>query len=800
MPTAAELSGDFSGVDPRTQLPFGPVYDPETGLQFPGNVIPRDPDRIDPMALKFNQVAFAAPNCTACLAAGLGFNYVGNGAGYSKMVRYHGRLDHRIGDRDNLFFNFQFNPSKSIALASPIPAEPVASDTPSGFYALSWNHVFNPRLLNEARAGYVRNKGVVGQVADAQGAFPFHNTPFYSPEIYPMIILTGYPAPFGNQLMSQKIMTEEEHWDFSDNLTWMHGNHQIKVGAEVIRDHFYGSSNFGGFFIYGDQLPAALGYTMNTVADYLLGVPLLAVGLQGTGKATMVERSRPGLYFQDDWKISSRLTLNLGLRWDYQQRWHDSNTTLNRLGTLDLSPASYAMGGRFLLAGSPDYYVPGTGVVKGSGPPLVRSQIVDPAPKDFQPRIGLAYRPFNNNKTAIRAGYGIYFVVPDANSLAFEMVTPPFQYFTTIVNIPATTKMEDFFPSIGPLGSGTEANGIHNRDPRVQQWTLSIQHQIANNFLLSAEYLGNHGTRNTFTMNINEPALPNAQQLAELKANPANNLTMALARLPLPNVGYQFQYVTDASDSWYHALNLKAEGRFRQRLHFSASYTWAKALDQVSAEQLFPVTVYNHRLDKSYADFDHRHRFVASWVYNLPLGEQFLVPHNAALKKLVAGWEFTGISTFESGPPFSVGMGVDTSFRGGIGTVYPNLTGPPVYSDIRASNGIFLTPTNYTHPPWGQLGGTPRNYLHGPGLNNFDLGFIKNTAIKERVRVQFRAEMFNAFNHAQFYTGNQALAYSIAAPAQGQTEPQVQYYSPSQFGRVSARSSRIVQFGLKLLF
>jgi len=688
---------------------------------------------------------------------------------------------------------------------------PTHGPTGSGLYSLSWSHIFRPNLLNQARISFMRTDTVTEQQNSANGQFTFTNTPFSDSTLYPMDIISGYPnngccGVYGNQLFSQAIHTVDEHGSANDDLTWMHGTHQFKLGGEVLRDHFYVRNTLNAVFIYGDNLPAAWGFTGNAMGDFFLGVPLEGITYQGSGRASLVERWRDNVYFQDDWKASSNLTLNLGLRWDWFQRWHDSNTTLNRLGTVDLSPASYAMGGRYLMAGSPNYYLTGVGVVQGTGAPLIRSQIVDPELTDFQPRIGLAYRPFKDNKTAIRAGFGIYYYAQWANALSFTETDPPFEFEVSQVNEPPAVPLghpytlDTFWPNLATTGVGGTGLDPRNRDPRMYQWTLSVQHQVSNSTLFSLEYLGNHSQHNMFSMWPNEPPLPNSSQLAQLEANPNLSYPLALARVPLPNIALQYEYDDNDADSWYEALNVKAEGRYRQGFHWSSLYTWSKALDLASEDNIEPTTVYNLRLNKGYAEFDHPQRFVSTAVYNLPFGETYLVPTNSALKKLVSGWEVTGISTFESGAPFNIAMGVDTSFRGGL-NVNPAMTGPPVFSNIRKTNGIYLTPQNFTAPPFGTLSGEiARNSIHGPGVNNFDLGFIKNTVVREKLRLQFRAEMFNAFNHAQFNIGAQSVAYGIAPPAAGQTLPQVLYNPASQFGRVSARAPRVIQFALKLLF
>ena len=828
MPTADMLNGDFSGFNPITRSNFGPIFDPATvpgpfgsGTPFPGNIIP-SARFTGTRGKALADLAFRAPNCAACLDAGLGFNYVAEAAGYNRFDRYMGRVDHRFSEGDNLYFSFLFNPSDTTRARDPGGIEGVATHVPNRthLYTLGWNHIFSPRLLNNARASYFRFMSVWEQEDDAQGAFQFQNTPYGDPNLYPMLQVVGYPGwPFlgsfyGSQIASQTIYTGENHWDFTDDMTWIHGNHQLKFGGEMIRDYFFVRNTIGAYLLLtADGLPSMWGYTGNGLADLLMGVPFVGITYQKAtpvGRCERVERSRTAAYFQDDWKVNSRLTLNLGVRWDWYQRWHDSRTDLNRLGTIDLSPESYAVGGRFLWGGTPNYYITGQGLVEGSGPPLIRSQIIDPAYKNFTPRVGLAYRPFNDNKTAIRAGYGIYFINEWANAFAFTVTTPPFYFPTTTVNInpdpfqwngtPWFT-YDTLFPAQPTTGAGLAGMNPRNRDPRVQQWTFSIQRQVSQNVLFSVEYLGNHGTHNRFSWPINAAPLPNDTDLAILKANPALSTTMADARRPLQNVARSFIWEDNMSNSWYQAMNVKADGRF-QRLYFSAAYTWSKALDQTSQDNTFGEVsnIQDMNAAKSYAGFDHRHRFVASGVYDLPFGDKVVVPSSAALKKLVEGWEVTAITTFESGPPFTVLMGPDTSFRGGV-AVRPVMTGPAVYSDIRKSDGIYLTQQNFTNPTFGTLnGGIARNLFHGPGVNNFDLGFIKNTVLKENVRLQFRAEMFNAFNHAQFRIGHQSLANTLLPPAPGETDPQIQYVSPSSFGRASARDSRIIQFGLKLIW
>jgi hypothetical protein len=799
-PTAQMLQGNFSGVDPLSgsaMTNFAPVIDPLTQAPFPGNQVPAS--RFSSFASAFLPVAFLPANCMACQAEGLGFNFVGQQPGLTDSEQYIGRIDHRLSQTDTLFGTFQVEPGTTISSPSPIPASVL--DTPSTAYMAAINeiHSFSPAAVNEFRIGYVRDRAVLQQAQDAKGAFDtFQNTPTSIPSLFPTIDVIGYPT-FGNGAISDRNFEVEDSWDGADNVSYLRGNHEFKAGFELIRAHFYNTVNLNAFFIYTDGLPSSLGFTGNGFADFLIGVPFEGVTFQGTGKADMVERSVYGSYLQDTWKASRRLTLTAGLRYEFPQAWHDSDTTLNRLGTLDVGPTSQALGGRFLLGGSPDYYLPGTGVVQGSGSPLIRGSLVDPNWKDFQPRVGLAYRPFDDNRTALRAGFGVYYALQDANSLALEMLSPPFSYEAAILNlppnVPAGQPLRDsqFFPAAPPNGIATEGDDPRNRDPRIYEWTASLEHQLSRGLLVAVEYLGNHGVKNPITVLVNEPALPNAQQLAALEANPSADSAMATARAPFPNVALSYQYIENEAQSWYQALNVRTQGRIGGRLTLSAVYTWSKALDMASAEQQLPGIASNLGLGKSYSDYDHPQRFVASWVYDLPLGQR-------RWKSIAGGWELTGIAAFEAGAPYSVNLGVDTAFVGGAAPTYPDLVGPLVHDDIRQSNGIYLTPANFVAPPFGTFGELTRNEFHGPGVNNFDLGLLKNVRLRERLAVQLRGEFFNAFNHAQFAFAGSALATSISAPAAGETLPQIAYTAPSEFGRATARAPRVVQFGMKLVW
>jgi hypothetical protein len=805
-PTAAMLAGDFTGINPETGAAgktFGTVYDPTTYAGFPGNQVPST--RFSSFANKFNSLIPAA-NCMVCLADGLGFDFVGSSPGYNNADAGIARVDYHISSKDMLAGSVDINDSRTSEYVSAVEVSRGQLMNRGTLVTLSETHTFSPTLLNEVLVGYLRRPGVNEQQGNAEGAYTFLNTPFALPSETPTVIAQSYTT-MGSGRDSGWMDATEEGYNAHDNLHWTHGSHQLQGGIEFRRTHSTLINDYNGVFEFLDGYSPILGYTTNAFADYLLGIPLAGLTAQGIGRVNLLERSTYGVFGQDDWKVSSRLTLNLGLRWEYAQPWHGNNDRLGRLGTLDTSSASLAVGGRFLLGGSPDYYIPGTGVITGTGAPGVRESVIDPRWQDFMPRLGFAFRPFNSNRTAIRGGYGMFFTVPDSSDVLSMATSPPYWFLSEFVNILnfykgiPPYKIDQFFPPPAAGQAGSQGVDPRLRDPRYYQWTLSIQHQLSSRVMVAAEYMGNRGLKLPIAMPINVPGLPNVAELAVLEANPGLNDALAAERMPYTGISESYTYTQSVANSTYNALNLRAEGRFSSRLTFSALYTYSKALDESGYLNTdAPTDPTNLGLNKSYSDFDHPNRFVADWVYLLPFGNMLWKPSNPVVKRFVDGWQLTGIATMQSGGPLNVTVGADTSFRGAVLPVYPDMSGAPVFSNIRKSNGIYLTPQNFVAPPFGQLGMLARNAFHGPGLNNFDLGLLKNIPIREKLSLQFRAEMFNAFNHGQFSGGSGSLVQSMSSPATGTTVPVLNYTDPSLFGRVSAYPSRVAQMALKLIW
>ncbi len=816
-PTAAMLKGDFSGMNPATQQSFGPIYVPGSGgsATFAGNQVPI----ISPVAQALIPLAFMPANCMSCLSAGLGIDSVQNQQSYQNDTQTIAKIEHHLSDKDQLSGSYIRDYSDGTSNANVIKYWTQDLTTGVNIASLREAHTFTPNLLNTFNLGFVRFHQIQEPANNANGTLDFQQNMTYNvPRLGPGPVMAsgGYPwtiAPF--------VLFNEVDWsyDYNDNLNWTHGPHNISVGFEAVRDDSLYAENWNALLLYADGF-GSFGFTNYEFSDFEQGVPLVAGTQQGIGGTPGVKRTIYETYFQDDWKVAPRLTIDLGLRYELPERWRDvGSPKYNRIGTLDTSTASMAVGGQFLIAGSSNVYIPGKGIVPGNGP-VVPDGLERAQKSNIQPRIGFAYRPFDD-KTVIRGGFGIYYAIADEQSVVFEMESPPWQFTNQFVNATVSFNLPNpfgyyypiyptytdthLFPKASVASGGVGQKGISpsSVDARSYQWSFSVERQLSKSFKVSAEYVGNENAHLPTVVYVNQPGLPNATQLVALEANPASDATAAQARAPFTGIVPGYEFLESVGTSSYNALYLVASGQLARGLTLSASYIWSKSMDVASSEDMATDFAQpNLRMNRSLSLFNHPQRFIASWVYNLPFGDTVGRTNSRVLNQIISGWETTGIASFEQGYPFSVYAGIDTEFIG-AGNSYPNLMGPLVHSNIRKTNGIYLTPQNFGLAPWGTFGFTRRNQFTGPGVDNFDLGFMRNFKLYKGMNLQLRGELFNAFNHGQFQMGSQALAESMSAPTAPSTTPTVTFTPTSQFGRVTQSAnqpSRVAQVAVKFLF
>ncbi len=466
---------------------------------------------------------------------------------------------------------------------------------------------------------------------------------------------------------------------YQDNLSWTHGRHQYKFGAEVRGNRFNSFNN---------NINLVLRF--NTVADFQAG--RLAQATQNTAERVVALRgTNVNFYAQDDWRLAPGLTMNLGVRYELNTVPHDERKFLS---VFDLATREFTRTGESPYGGDHN---------------------------NFGPRAGLSWDPFGKGKTAVRAGYGIYF-----DQVSFERPSalssnPPLNFSRLASN---TTLAN-------PLGAGTGTPNVAVidrglRTPYIQQFNFNIQQQLFRDTTIEAGWYGSKATRLLRIRDVNA-------FLAGVRPVPRSASGLALARIDLTEA---------ASNSTFHSLQVTGRSLYKGS-NFFLAYTLSKAIDDVSSDSALAFqNPRDARLDKGLADFDARHRLVFSWVYELPFRA------SGVAGAVIRGWQVSTIGSFQSGNPFHPLLSANNSGTGDF-LDRPNLAGDPKGP---GTVDRFFNTDAFVLPPAGQFGNVGRNIVTGPGFANVDLGIFKNQYFgkSERYRMQFRAEFFNVSNHPNF--------------------------------------------------
>jgi hypothetical protein len=791
VPTAQQLQGDFSAPgDPR-------IYDPltfnaadRTRQQFPGNRIPAS--RLSQRGLKIAD-QFPDPNFSGLV----GRNYANDVAQKNDNNQGNARVDHRFGDSDSIFVRYSILDYIRTRFGT-IPLTGTLDDVRGQNAALNWVHTFSPSVLNELRVGFNRNRyltppeGSVGE-NPARDLFGFSNTttdPVTSSGLPAFSFTGGFSGLGPGSQFPQNAITQT--WQLVDNVTWVRGAHSLKTGidfrrtrlTQLVANNDRGSFSFTGQFT---NLPSAAAGTGSAIADLLLGHPLSAAAAAGDQLGHNYTNLY-SFYFQDDWKVSSRLTVNLGVRYEYSTPWREK---LNRFTIVDFDDPR----GRLLLAGTSNAFVPGQGIVDAGR--KISETIVDSDLNNWAPRVGLAFRP--SGRTVIRAGFGTFFDIQEGNEAQFLRNNAPFffvQNYSSDALVP-TLQLDTLFPSGANLPSGTIQPFTLStyRTPYILQWNLNIEREIMSNLLLEVGYAGSKGTHLLRRTNFQ-------QWDGILVKDPANPTPLA-SRVRFPNFSPTVIIGSEnGGSSTFHGLITKLERRFANGLSFLGSYTFSKAIDDAHSSSNFTGTPSNAqcrcdlRGNKGPSAYDITHRTVVSFGYELPFGKgKRWLDAGGVLNKVTGGWQINGIVSAQSGPPFQINTQGDNANIGtGAGSgnnQRPNVAGDE-YGGIDRDADIkkrgvdpgtyYFNRTAYAMPPLFRLGNLGKNTLRGPGAASADLSLFKNTSISERINTQFRAEFFNALNQT---------AFGIPGTLLG---------TPT-FGVITGASGgRVIQFGLKILF
>ena len=874
VPDVAQLNGDFSasGLALPTQaggtcIPTAtsacmPI-DPATGAAFSNNQIPSSRFSIlAQQTLGLNM--FPAPNCVGCGGSGFNYRLALTLPQTTNQQTY--RLDQELGRLGKFFFRYTtatYN-NQNINGSITAPYGIGIFNEKAESWMVSYTKEIGSHIINNFRFGRLEPIAIQGgnpitqaQVSSLNLSGVYPNLPAYA-RLFPSIALGSPYSSVGSQ-GNDTTTSDIPTWQFSDTLTFVKGRHTISTGFDYRRwlqrrdlsADFLGNFNYSNDNLLnnsgGCTTPSGLCGTGNAIADFLLGYYNSASTFQPgpfspTNVAGNLNQYR-FMYFapfvQDDWKVNNHLTLNLGLRWDYRSVptekdnkmfWFDVNNAGGglcyadkALGTQDVQ----SLGGPIAPSGNGFYSYCG------------RPNPADGSKKPFAPRIGLAYRL--GDKTVLRGGYGVFFdsfetrEIDDSGDI-YPFVVRANDSPTSDPTLPKVT--DQMFPpvqlhQVSAASDGGQFFAViiseHPHNPYVQQWSASVQRELARNTTLEANYVGNKGTHLLNRINIGQGPPPADPAACDPLTGGSNFNTAALClasqRKPYANFNNILGFLDSEYNGYsnYNAGNLKLERR-SSSMALLAVYTWAKSLDDKSAAAGVGSTNafaghmddLNPRLDYGRSDFDVDHRFVTSVVYQLPFGrgKKFGSGMNRAVDLALGGWQLSTIVTFQRGFSFSIicnnNLLVQTGFNNRcseIGDPYPSgfhkdvkhwfnntvssdSSNPSATASCVASN---LSGVAFCQPLAGQYGNSGRDILRGPGINNWDMGLGKDFKFTERLSFQFRAEAFNVFNHHQY--GFDPFTSTGIGPPVGSNP------NNPGFGEIqAAHPGRIIQLGGKLVF
>jgi Carboxypeptidase regulatory-like domain/TonB dependent receptor-like, beta-barrel len=821
LPPLAFRNGDFSSLlalptpvliaDPlKPGLCQATPANPQPGVNyqeacFPRNIIPDGPDgRISPVAKELMKF-WPVPQTVNANPLD-GFNFIGFQRRTLDDDQRFVRVDHNFSENDKIFGRYAYNSVTYSVIPGTNPNFTYFVDGRNDNVATGWIHLFTANLINEFRYGYSRSKDdTLNPRAnsdfnlDALGLGAFRvindgNRPLTPREVgVPTVTVNSFSglaeADGGNGFDTNNLH------QVSDNVTWSRAAHNFKFGFDFRRiSLFRGAANVprGTLTFSGD-------IANNGFAAFLLGYPSSTQTPEGL-PLTDIRQNRTAFYVQDDWKATRKLTLNLGLRYEYNSVATDVRGLWRSL-SLDT-----------LTNGLPT-------LVPEIGTPF---EFYEPQRNLFMPRIGIAYRATDD--WVFRLGGGIYYNVHQLNNFSILNLNPPKSGTSTFSQTATGGKINPNQPILtlaAPFGTVNRAGATglialnpDNFQPYTSQWSLDVQRRLPFDTALTVGYVGNKGTHIDNTVQINSPSPAVGGNLNDRRPirsfvdgpnGPVRQLT-------------SLRWLDSGGNSWYHALQVTAQKRFSAGLQLGLAYTYSKALgegygrnESGGATQNTYQNPRNRAAEKQRYGFDFRHSAVVNFLYELPapgpLGK-------GAAKYFFGGWQSNGIVTLRSGLPFTVSQ--NNTINTGETPVRPDrlssgkLDNPTInkWFDPDAFRVVTCSQTGAAGSALNQYltqfchyGSAGQAILEGPGFKNVDFSLIKNIPIREKLRLQFRAEIFNLFNTPQFGVPNATLNAARLPTAAGGAFL-TQFTSSTGPGTITSivAPMRQMQFGLKFLF
>jgi outer membrane receptor protein involved in Fe transport len=709
------------------------------------------------------------------------------------------RVDHYLSPTDTLNFRYMYSSGPTVdplsTAGANVPGFPVGQDDRAQNFVAQETHIFSPTTIGVARVSYLRNKFLLDQHINHE---PASDLGFqYDPTLAtaagpPFIQVSGY-ASVGDPITGPR-NSFQNTFDYSGSLSWIHGNHEFKFGGGFRRDQIDALQGIAtnGFFVFA-PFPYSDGF-----ASFLSGEPV--VFLQGGGNFNRGIRDKAlDFYGQDTYKVTSRLTLNLGLRYELPFPSTEINNEVN-----------------LFVPGAQSKVIPNAPLgLLYPGDPGVPAGLIPTQKTAFAPRVGLAWDPLGDGKTVISAAYGIFYepyYTGEGGPLQDPISSPP--YLKTIqLSFPVNSFANPYYAP-DPFGTAFPQPMtllVVSRDlhlPYAQDWNLNVQHSLGADWLFQIGYVGTTGVRLPRFIEGN-PAIyiPGFDSMGNplSTTNNANQRRLysgcTLADQPSSCVYGSIGEIASIANSSYNALETSLRKRFSHGLSFLASYTWSKSIDDVSSFNITgsasqPVAGENDLAQNPFdlgaergpSMFDARNRFVLSYQWSLP----FLQHSKTWYGDVLGNWQLNGIFTAMSGTPFTVFDSNDVSVQGtapeitGFSANRPNVIGNPNDGPRTTAEwfntSAFQQITQNPSSPIQQFGDERRNAVVGPGYVNWDFSAFKNIRLTETKEIQFRGELFNFLNHTNFRLP-------------------VSDISSANFGQIQTDvSPRVIQVALKFLF
>ena len=755
VPTALMRQGNFSQYR-NSAGDLIPIVDPRTGSPFAGNIIPAD--RLSSVSRNIVDRFYPLPNSGSADNTLRNYTTITDSTGSQDQAFF--RVDQKISDHDHLSVTFmrlaqrsQFDVANSGA--AKVPGLFEAFTTPRSYASsVAETHIFSPNIVNEFRFSFNRHHQPQGSDVNGQDVL----RDFGIQGIDPGLNFKGVPAinistfaGFG-QVYSDSRFTENR-FNFIDNLSIQRGRHAIKIGTEFIKfqtnrvdsGQAFGTYNFTGQFTRG-----TLSVAGHPFADFLLGFPTNTQRF--VPRAAIAYRNYSwGMYVQDDFKVTPRLTLNLGLRYDLEGVPIDQNGlyfSFNPRNGAIVLPDQHAKSHVSPL------FNPAIPIQLASEAGFPEKLLVQDR-NNFAPRVGFAFRPFNNNKTVVRGGYNIFTVGKLGAGLRGVFLPllqtgGPFALSETFINqIPAGASDPSFaFPRPFPSTLGTAASSYsistanpNIRDGYLQQWNLGVEHEIWST-AVGISYTGNKTTNGQYSRNINLP-VPSTTPFSTARYLYRN----------FTSVRYFDQGATDSS----HMMKLDFTRPMVQGLYLHGGYSWLSQINDAETTAWVALASqasnpYDRSRDRARIDYFPRHRFVIDWVYDLPFGKgrPFLASAPGVVNQILGGWTVSGFWRIYSGEPFSPIYGGTDPSGTGIFSGRPDRIGSGRVDNPTENRwfdaSAFVVPASNI----GRFGNSGRNILELPSSQATLLAVFKSFPIRERLNFRFGAYFNNPFNQHSF--------------------------------------------------